>query len=74
MSDFGTAGFTGLERRWVNGLWTVCFVGPEAAYRGAAFFHPTYPDYVLTVYVTPSGAEGSPAAAMGRAILDSLRP
>lgn len=73
-NDFGTAGFTGIGRRFVNGLWTVDFTGPEDGYRGAAFFHPTYPDYVLTVYVAPLGAQGSTEAAVGRAILDSLKP
>ena len=73
-SDFGGAGFAALERRQVNGLWALGFTRPEEDCRGEAFFHPAYPDYVLTVYVTPLGEDGSTAAAMGRAILDSLSP
>lgn len=72
--DFRAAGFTGVARRFVNGLWTVGFVGPGSDFRGAAFYHPAYPGYVLMVFVAPLGADGSPEAAVGRAILDSLSP
>ena len=73
-ADFAAAGFTGLERREANGLPALGFVRPAENYRGAAFFHPMYPGYVLMVYVTPLGEDGSPGMAVGQAILDSLGP
>lgn len=58
----------------LNGIDAVTFEREAENYRGAAFFHPLYPGYVLSVYVAPIGAPGEAAREVGRAILDSLRP
>lgn len=72
--DLAAAGFTGLEQLDVNGIPAVGFERGEEDCRGAAFYHPAYPGYVLAVYVTPLGANGTPEAAQSRAILASLSP
>ena len=68
-ADYRGTGFGNIERLSLNGIEAVGFERPEAGYRGAAFFHPDYPGYVLTVYVTPPDA----GDATGPAILDSIR-
>lgn len=68
-ADYRGAGFENVGRLLLDGIEAVGFERPEAGYRGAAFFHPDYPLYVLTVYVTPPDA----GDATGRAILESIR-
>lgn len=73
-ADLEAAGATSLRRLALNGIPAVTYVGAGDGYRAAAIFHPEYPAYVLTVYVTPVGAPGTPVGDVGAAILGSLSP
>ena len=57
--DFRRTGYSDVAAGWLNGNPAIRFERPEDDYRGVAFFHPVYPDYVLYVYVSPrDSAEG----------------
>ena len=57
--DFRRTGYSDVAAGWLNGIPAIRFERPEDDYRGVAFFHPVYPDYVLYVYVSPrDSAEG----------------
>ena len=72
--DMVDAGFDGVEILDLNGISAVSFHRSADDYRGVAFFHPTLPEYILQVYISPIGEPGSPVEAVGSAILASLRP
>lgn len=72
--DFGSVGFTNLEKLDLNGVPSVFFVKPEEDYCGVAFFHAVYPEYVMAIYATPIGEAGDAVAAVNDAILSSLKP
>ena len=72
--DFGSVGFTNLEKLDLNGVPSVFFVKPEEDYCGVAFFHAVYPEYVMAIYATPIGEAGEAVAAVNDAILSSLKP
>ena len=52
---FDGAGFQGLKRVTLNGIPAVLFASPADGFSGAAFFHPTLPEYAMLVYATPIG-------------------
>ena len=51
----GGAGFDCVKRVALNGIPAVRFERPADGFSGAAFIHPTLPEYALLVYVTPIG-------------------
>lgn len=69
-TDYRGAGFADLVRLSLNGIDAIGFTRPEAGYRGVAFFHPTCPGYVMTIYFAPLDAQTAPA----RSVLASLSP
>lgn len=72
--DFEAVGYSNVTRLDLNGIPAIGFDRPGEDYRGVAFFHPTYPDYVLYVYLSPlTSADGEPAA-IGAALLASISP
>ena len=68
-ADLERAGCIDLELLDINGMAAVGFEKPEDGYRGVVFFHAAYPKYVLTVYVTPVGEDGSDERDVGDGIL-----
>ena len=72
--DLENAGFADVERLDLNGLAAAGFRRPGDGYRGVAFFHPTLPEYILQVCVSPIGGADTPVEAVGSAILRSLSP
>ena len=72
--DLEDAGFEAVEVLDLNGLAAAGFRRPGEGYRGVAFFHPTLPEYILQVCVSPIGDAGTPVEAVGSAILRSLSP
>ena len=66
--DFRRTGYSAVTAGWLNGIPAIRFERPEDGYRGVAFFHPVYPDYVLYVYLSPGDS------AEGAALLASVTP
>ena len=52
---FGGTGLAGVRRVQLNGIPAVLFASAADGFSGAAFIHPTLPEYALLVYVTPIG-------------------
>ena len=66
--DFASAGYSAVTRLNRSGIPAIGFERPQDGYRGVAFFHPVYPDYVLYVYALPL----APRSAEARRTLDAL--
>lgn len=73
-NDFGSAGFTEIDKLDINGIPCISFAKAEGDYRGVAFYHPIYGNYILAVYISPSGADDPLVSDVGSAILCSLSP
>lgn len=72
--DYGSVGFTEVTKLDLNGMLSVTFVDRTNDYRGVAFFHPSVPGYVMSVYVSPCGETEQLVNDVGSAILCSLTP
>jgi len=72
--DFEAVGYESVTQQNLNGIPAIGFERPRDGYRGVAFFHPVYPDYVLYVYVSPLGPRVAEADRIGRALLASIGP
>ena len=72
--DFSNVGFTGIDKLDINGIPVVTFNRAAGDYRGVAFYHSVWPNYVMTVYVSPGGADDQTISDVGSAILCSLSP
>jgi len=72
--DFEAVGYASVTQQSLNGIPAIGFERPRDGYRGVAFFHPVYPDYVLYVYVSPLAPRDSEADRIGRALLASIGP
>ena len=66
--DFQQTGYSAGATGWLNGIPAIRFERPEDGYRGVAFFHPVYPDYVLYIYLSPRDS------VEGAALLASVTP
>ena len=73
-ANFTGAGFGEINKLDINGFRCVSFVKADGNYRGVAFYHPTYRNYILAVYVTPNGVDNKAVNDVGSAILCSLSP
>lgn len=74
VADFASVGFTELDKLDINGILCISFTNATGDYRGVAFYHSTYPSYVMAVYVSPTGADDALVNDVGSAILCSLMP
>lgn len=72
--DFERSGYTSVVRGDLNGIPAVAFERPQDGYRGVAFFHPVYPEYVLYVFTSPLELQGGETNPIGMAILASISP
>ena len=72
--DFERSGYSSVIRGDLNGMPAIAFEQPRDGYRGVAFFHPVYPDYVLYVFASPLELQGGEANPIGMAILASVSP
>ena len=66
-ASFEALGCVNVAAATLNGLPVALFERSEEDYRGAAFFHPAYPGYILAVYASPLGATAD-------AIIASITP
>lgn len=73
-ADFSGVGFTDIDKLDINGFPAVNFTSATGDFRGIAFYHPIYPSYVLTVYVSPGTGKKQIVTDVGSAILCSLSP
>ena len=73
-ADFASAGFGEINKLDINGIPCISFARAAGDYRGVAFYHPTYSNYVLAVYISPTGAEDPAVNDVGSAILCSVSP
>lgn len=73
-ADFASAGFGEIDKLDINGIPCISFVRAAGDYRGVAFYHPTHSNYVLAVYISPTGAEDPAVNDVGSAILCSVSP
>jgi len=73
-ANFTGAGFGEINKLEINGFPCVSFVKADGNYRGLAFYHPKYRNYILAVYVTPIGIDDRAVNDVGSAILCSLSP
>ena len=69
--DFERSGYTAVIQGDLNGMPAIAFERPRDGYRGVAFFHPVYPDYVLYVFVSPLALQDGETNRIGMAILAS---
>ncbi len=67
-----SANYTGVQKIGINGIPCVTYESAQGDYRGVAFFHPSNPNYVFTVSVSPFGANDQNVSDVGSAILCSL--
>lgn len=72
--DFEAVGYESVTQQSLNGIPAIGFERPRDGYRGVAFFHPVYPDYVMYVYVSPLAPRGTEADRIGRTLLASISP
>lgn len=72
--DFARSGYASVVRGDLNGIPAIAFERPQDGYRGVAFFHPVYRDYVLYVFVSPLELQDGEANEIGRALLASITP
>ncbi len=73
-ADFASAGFGEINKLDINGIPCISFARAAGDYRGVAFYHPTHSNYVLAVYISPTGAEDPAVNDVGSAILCSVSP
>ena len=69
--DFERSGYSSVIQGDLNGMPAIAFEQPRDGYRGVAFFHPVYPDYVLYVFASPLELQGGEANPIVMAILAS---
>ena len=72
--DFEQSGYTSVVQGDLNGMPAIAFERPQDGYRGVAFFHPVYPEYVLYVFASPLELPDGEANPMGIALLSSITP
>ena len=72
--DFERSGYASVIQGDLNGIPAIAFERPQDGYRGVAFFHPVYPEYVLYVFVSPLEKQGGEANQVGIALLASITP
>lgn len=72
--DFEAVGFSNVARLDLNGIPAIGFDRPGEDYRGVAFFHPAYPDYVMYVYLSPLAPTDGILARTGAALMASIGP
>jgi len=72
--DFERSGYTSVIQGNLNGIPAIAFERPQDGYRGVAFFHPVYPEYVLYVFASPLELQGGEMNQMGIALLASITP
>lgn len=72
--DFSGAGFSEIVKLDINGIPCISFAKADGDYRGVAFYHPIYSNYILAVYISPIGADSQLVNDVGSAILCSLSP
>jgi len=72
--DFERSGYTAVVQGDLNGIPAIAFEQPRDGYRGVAFFHPVYPEYVLYVFVSPLELQGGETNQIGIAVLGSITP
>ena len=69
--DFERSGYSSVIQGDLNGMPAIAFEQPRDGYRGVAFFHPVYPDYVLYVFASPLELQDGETNPIGMAILAS---
>lgn len=74
VADFGNVGFTELDKLDINGILCISFANVGEDYRGVAFYHATYPNYIMAVYISPNGSDDPTVNDVGSAILCSVSP
>ena len=72
--DFERSGYASVIQGDLNGIPAIAFERPQDGYRGVAFFHPVYPEYVLYVFASPLELPDGEANPMGIALLSSITP
>ena len=72
--DFARGGYASVIPGDLNGIPAISFERPQDGYRGVAFFHPVYPEYVLYVFVSPLAPQDEEMNQMGIALLASITP
>lgn len=72
--DFERGGYASVIPGDLNGIPAISFERPQEGYRGVAFFHPVYPEYVLYVFVSPLAPQDGEMNQMGIALLASITP
>lgn len=72
--DFERSGYTAVVQGDLNGMPVIAFERPRDGYRGVAFFHPLYRDYVLYVFVSPLEPQAEETVRIGLALLASITP
>jgi len=72
--DFERGGYTSVIQADLNGIPAIAFERPRDGYRGVAFFHPVYPEYVLYVFAAPLVLQDRETNDIGLALLASISP
>ena len=72
--DFERSGYALVIQGNLNDIPAIAFERPQDGYRGVAFFHPVYPEYVLYVFASPLELQGGETNQIGIAILASITP
>ena len=72
--DFERSGYTAVVQGDLNGMPAIAFERPRDGYRGVAFFHPVYPEYVLYVFAAPLVLQDRETNDIGLALLASISP
>jgi len=72
--DFEQSGYTSVAQGDLNGIPAIAFERPRDGYRGVAFFHPVYPEYVLYVFASPLELPDGETNQIGIALLASITP
>ena len=72
--DFERSGYTSVVQGDLNGIPAIAFERPQDGYRGVAFFHPVYPEYVIYVFASPLELQDGETNQIGIALLASVSP
>ena len=72
--DFERSGYASVIQGDLNGIPAIAFERPQDGYRGVAFFHPVYPEYVLYAFASPLELQGGEMNQVGIALLASITP